>query len=103
MYGKVLLINKKNEEVIVVGDEWEIAEKKIYTNMSIPHQGVFHNKKIFKVNGKFDKEFKICGDYELILRNIKKEKPYFFFLFFLFFCMSFARIFLLAHTKKNQK
>ena len=39
--------------------------------MSIPHPGAMHRKSLFDKNGNFDETFKIAGDYELLLRELK--------------------------------
>jgi hypothetical protein len=41
--------------------------------MCIPHQGVFHRRSLFKSGRKFDASFRIAGDYELLLRSLKKN------------------------------
>ncbi|MEZ5504305.1 MAG: hypothetical protein R3E50_17215 [Halioglobus sp.] len=38
--------------------------------MVIPHQCIFHRKELFTQSGLFKTEFRICGDFELILREI---------------------------------
>ena len=40
--------------------------------MNIAHVGAFHNMKYFKKYGTFNTDYKIAGDYELLLRAGKK-------------------------------
>lgn len=40
----------------------------------IPHQGVFHSKKIFEKNNRFSTRYKIRGDYDFFLRMWQKRK-----------------------------
>ena len=37
-----------------------------------PHPGIFHNKNLFNKYGKFNNQYKIAGDYELLLRIVEK-------------------------------
>ncbi|WP_044625597.1 glycosyltransferase family 2 protein [Neotamlana nanhaiensis] len=45
---------------------------------SLPHVGSFHNSKLFKSVGHFNEEYKIVGDYELLLRPKTQLKVYSF-------------------------
>lgn len=40
--------------------------------MCIPHQGLFHRRKLFKSNN-FDIQYKIAGDYEFVCRTLTKN------------------------------
>jgi glycosyltransferase involved in cell wall biosynthesis len=37
--------------------------------MNLAHVGALHNRKLFKDVGNYNTEFKVCGDYELLLRK----------------------------------
>ena len=37
-----------------------------------PHPGIFHNKNLFNKYGNFNDQYKIAGDYELLLRVVGK-------------------------------
>jgi len=50
----------------VVGSRYN--EKEIMTRMSIPHVGALHSREIFKLFGGYNHNYKIAGDYELLLR-----------------------------------
>lgn len=76
-YGKVLLVNPDGVEISVTGEEWSKARKKIFSYMSIPHQGVFHRHELFEKFGEFNKKFRLAGDYELLLRCLKTSDAYF--------------------------
>jgi hypothetical protein len=45
--------------------------------MPIPHPATFHHKSLFDIHGYFDDSFKISGDYEFALREIKNGKAQF--------------------------
>ncbi|PWG05601.1 glycosyltransferase family 2 protein [Polaribacter aquimarinus] len=53
---------------------WKTFRKK----MNIAHVGAFHNIKYFKKYGLFNENYKIAGDYELLLRANKKLKSHWF-------------------------
>lgn len=46
-------------------------------NMNLAHVSALHNSNFFKSHGLFDIDYKICGDYELLLRKNKYLKVYF--------------------------
>ena len=70
VYGLVYKINSKTQNEIL-GSPWHITKSRISSYMSIPHQSVFHRRNLFKIVGLFDKQFKIAGDYEFILRSMR--------------------------------
>lgn len=64
--AKVNLFNEKNS-LRIVGSGWNWNKFKKY--MCIAHPSTLHNKKYFKEHGVFDSNFKVAGDYELLLRG----------------------------------
>ena len=73
-YGRVYVIAKNGELLKVIGEPWENAKIKLYKFMSIPHQGTMHHRTIFSELGLYNESFYIAGDYELMLRVLKKEE-----------------------------
>jgi len=74
IYGDVVIINEHDmicEELI---SQWD-KEKFINEGIYFSHQGVFHNHNLFKTVGKFNPKLSIAGDYELLLRELKKNDP----------------------------
>lgn len=71
VYGKIAVILPSGETLNVEGEPWEKAGKKFRHEMTIPHQGTFQRKVLFSKQGLFDPTFKICGDYEFLLRELK--------------------------------
>ena len=62
--SKINLIDKKGSSKII-GTVWNW---KIFSHhMNVAHPGSMHSKELFKKN-KFDKKYKIAGDYEFLLR-----------------------------------
>ena len=76
-YGKVAVVNEKQEVLHMAGRPWHKVKSMFFHEMSIPHQGVFHHKSLFEEFGFFDPSYRIAGDYELLLREIKNHDPLF--------------------------
>jgi glycosyltransferase involved in cell wall biosynthesis len=70
-YGRVAVVDETGGVLLVEGDRWEVARRRLWSEMTIPHQGVFHHNSLFQVRGRFDESFRIAGDYELLLRELK--------------------------------
>ena len=60
----------------VINDRWEWRYFK--NEMNIAHVGAFHNKDYFKKYGLYDTNYKIAGDYELLLRAKENLKTHWF-------------------------
>lgn len=50
----------------VIGRAWRWAE--FQRHMTIAHVGALHRRKLYERLGRYDERYKICGDYELLLR-----------------------------------
>jgi glycosyltransferase involved in cell wall biosynthesis len=75
IHSKVKLMNN-NKVKHVFSDVWKWQQFKRY--MKIAHVGSFHNKEYFEAYGDYDENYKITGDYELLLRAKDKLKTVFF-------------------------
>jgi hypothetical protein len=42
--------------------------------MPLPHPGLMHHRSLFETHGVFDDSFRIAGDYDLLLRELRKGK-----------------------------
>lgn len=76
-YGKVALVSKNSEFLEFVNQPWYNTKKNFFQACCICHQGVFHHRNLFIKHGLFDESFRLAGDYELLLRELKSENPYF--------------------------
>jgi glycosyltransferase involved in cell wall biosynthesis len=72
-YGQTMLISMDGESLYSVGEPWEKIKERFLQVMCINHQGVMHRRGLFEQHGKFDESFHIAGDYELLLRELKKS------------------------------
>jgi hypothetical protein len=73
----VAVVSESGEILEIVGKPWNEASKLIRHELSIPHQGTFQHRTLFEQKGHFDASFKITGDYDLLLRELK-DRPAFF-------------------------
>jgi len=77
VYGQVALVNESNEVLYYVGEPWHKVKSKFQSFMVLPHQGVMHHYTLFEDYGGFDKSFKIVGDYDFLLRELKDKDAQF--------------------------
>ena len=70
-YSQIMLVDGGGHELYPAGDPWSEVKAKFQQVMSIPHQGVMHRRSLFERHGLFDTSFRIAGDYELLLRELK--------------------------------
>lgn len=77
IYSRVMLVNQDGEEIYASGEDWPTTKKLFFKHMNIPHQGVLHHKELF-LHRVFNTDFRICGDYELLLGALKIDAPIFF-------------------------
>lgn len=76
-YGQVMLINNAGESLYPVGKPWKMIKGKFMQVMCIPHQGTMHRRSLFERNGIFDDSFRVGGDYEFLLRELKSFEAVF--------------------------
>lgn len=76
-YGKVIEISRQGDITYIKGEPWEQAKKHMVVGLSIPHPGLMHRLELFRAHGKFDESFRIAGDYELLLRELKTNAAQF--------------------------
>ncbi len=76
-YAPVRRLHMNGTHGQIVGEPWEQAKDRLWKWSPIPHQGTFHHKTLFEIHGGFDATFKIAGDYELLLRELKNHDAFF--------------------------
>jgi hypothetical protein len=67
----------KGELLYTIGHPWKQLESPFNKYMCLPHPGLMHHHSLFKTVGKFNPNYRIAGDYELLLRVLKTTKPAF--------------------------
>lgn len=71
VYGQIMLLNGRGEQLYTVGEPWERLKQPFRKSMCVPHPGMMHRRSLFEQHGGFDESFRIAGDYELLLRELK--------------------------------
>jgi len=77
VYGKVAYVNALGETLQLIGQPWEYARRHFHHRMTLPHQGVFHHRSLFERHGMFNETFRMTGDYEFLLRELKTGEAVF--------------------------
>lgn len=72
-YAQIMLVNQNDEPLYPVGREWAEVKSRFMQGLCLPHQGVMHRRILFERHGNFDDSFRIGGDYELMLRELKTK------------------------------
>jgi glycosyltransferase involved in cell wall biosynthesis len=70
-YSQIMLLSENGQELYLSGEPWQKVKKRFKQLMSIPHPGTMHRRDLFEQHGYFDESFRIAGDYELLLRELK--------------------------------
>jgi glycosyltransferase involved in cell wall biosynthesis len=76
-YGQVMLLNNNGEKLYPIGEPWREVKERFKQVMCIPHPGLMHRRSLFEQRGNFDESFRIGGDYELLLRELKSSEAVF--------------------------
>jgi glycosyltransferase involved in cell wall biosynthesis len=73
--SRTILCDANLNEIEIIGEKW--SWKVFSRHMNTSHIAAFHNKKLFCDVGYFNLDYKIAGDYELLLRKKSKLKAAF--------------------------
>jgi glycosyltransferase involved in cell wall biosynthesis len=76
-YGQIMMLDKHDAELYVVGEPWASVKTRFRQLMCVPHPAVMHRASLFVEHGSFDEFFRIAGDYELLLRELKTRDAFF--------------------------
>lgn len=71
VYGQVALVNAKGGTMQRVGEDWPALRERFREIMCLPHTGLMHHRSLFETRGTFDESFRIGGDYEMLLRELR--------------------------------
>jgi hypothetical protein len=72
-YGQVMLISVGGKAIQPFGEPWEKVKRRFRQEMCIPHQGTMQRRSLFEQHGEFDESFRIAGDYEFLLRELRLQ------------------------------
>lgn len=70
--GRIMFVNSKGIKLQEFGQPYDWSRFK--TIMNLAHVSALHNRRLFDKLGHYDTTFKICGDYEFLLRKKNKLK-----------------------------
>lgn len=71
-YGQIMQVSADEKlPPRQIGESWAQQKEFFKQYMCIPHVGTMHRRSLFEQHGKFDESFRIAGDYELLLRELK--------------------------------
>jgi glycosyltransferase involved in cell wall biosynthesis len=76
-YASLVVVSPDGVVVRRVGAPWEDLRGLLATGLPIPHPATFHRRELFDDIGRFDTSYRICGDYELLLRELPLRPPQF--------------------------
>jgi len=71
VYGQNMLVNERGETLYSMGESWDKVKGRVWTSMCLPHPGMMHHRGLFEEHGPFNESFRIAGDYEMLLRELK--------------------------------
>lgn len=72
IYGRVGFVTEQGELIDTFGRSWQQIRDVFRHRMVIPHPAVLCHRTLFEEHGFFDESFRISGDYEWLLRELKK-------------------------------
>jgi glycosyltransferase involved in cell wall biosynthesis len=71
VYAKVALITRSGRTAQIIGEPWARARPSFLAGFMIPHPGALHRRSLFDTHGNFDPSYRIAGDYEMLLRELR--------------------------------
>lgn len=77
VYGQVVVVDEHGTEIDRLGElPWgKVKSRFMGGAYCLPTPGVMHHRSLFELFGPYDNSFKIAGDYELLLRELKTNEP----------------------------
>jgi glycosyltransferase involved in cell wall biosynthesis len=77
VYGKICKVDHNEKILSCLGKPWPRIGWLLRHGMILPHPGLMHHKSLFEVHGEFDESFRIAGDYDLLLRELRTNTAVF--------------------------
>ena len=77
VYGRLRQVDPDGNVIEETGEPWEAARAPFRSYRCLPHPGLMHHRSLFEQHGRFDERFKMAGDYELLLRELKSRDALF--------------------------
>lgn len=74
IYGKLNIVSEDGQILDPIIRPWsELKSAFLAGRTMIPHPGCFHHRSIFECHGNFDPAYRIAGDYDVMLRELKNS------------------------------
>jgi glycosyltransferase involved in cell wall biosynthesis len=77
VYGRLNLVTPRGAVAETVGMPWARARPRFLAGLMLPHPGTLHHRTLFEEHGLFDESYRIAGDYELLLRELRTRDALF--------------------------
>ncbi len=77
VYGKLNLVTPGGALAQTVGKPWPETREEFLSGFMIPHPATLHHRSLFDDHGGFDESYRIAGDYEFVLRELKQAPAMF--------------------------
>jgi len=77
VYGQVCMVNDQGSSLGMAGAPWSSHRRRFLQGHIIPHQAIFHHRSLFEEHGFFNETFRVAGDYELLLRELRHRPALF--------------------------
>jgi len=75
IYGRVAVMSALNEVLEYQNQSWDKTRPRFMAvGDCLKHQAVFHHRDLFAAYGNFDETFRVCGDYDFLLRVLQHEE-----------------------------
>lgn len=71
VYGQVGAITQTGDLRRLIGLPWEAVRDRMQWEMCIPHPGMFHHRTLFERYGLFDESYRVAGDYDFLMRELR--------------------------------
>ena len=76
VYGRVIMVDANLREIARLGMPWASARASFMRGTyCLPTPGVMFRRDLFQEHGLFDESFRVAGDYEFLLRELKTSEP----------------------------
>ena len=76
VYGRAASVNAHNEVRKYLGEPWD-TQKSLRSHQMPPHPGLLHKREMFAELGRFDEAYRIAGDYEFLIRELRTRDALF--------------------------
>lgn len=71
VYGRINLVTRRGAVAQSVGRPWRQARADFLAGFMLPTPAMLHHRSLFERHGGFDETYRIAGDYEFALRELK--------------------------------